>query len=256
MAKNGQPAESAPESSEDRGAEAAAREVMVATIAREVAETSRWLGKDKLDPRVLAALAKVPRHAFVPVGERPYAYENRPLPIGFGQTISQPYIVAIMTDLSGAAPGRKVLEVGTGCGYQAAVLAQTGAEVFSIEVVEPLAKATAERLARLGYDRVEVRHGDGRLGWPQEAPFDCILVTAAAFGQVPPALLEQLAPGGRLVIPVERQGSRFRFFGVSGDQELLLIEKDAHGKTRERQVLPVAFVPLVEGRGGGEGKGG
>ncbi len=221
---------------------------MAATITAEVAETSHWLGKDRLDEAVMDAMARVPRHAFVPDQRRAVAYENRPQQIGYGQTISQPYIVAVMTDLAAPGPDRKILEVGTGCGYQAAVLAETGAKVYSIEVVPELARESAARLARLGYDTIEVRHGDGAQGWPEQAPFDAIVVTAAAFRRVPPALLEQLAPGGRLAIPVERSASRFRLFGAAGEQELLLVTKDEDGNVSERCVLPVAFVPLVEGR--------
>jgi protein-L-isoaspartate(D-aspartate) O-methyltransferase len=225
-----------------------ARAAMVATIAAEVAETSHWLGKDSLDEAVMVAMARVPRHAFIPDKRCAAAYENRPQPIGYKQTISQPYIVAVMTDMAAPGPGRKILEVGTGCGYQAAVLAETGAKVYSIEVVPELARETVARLVRLGYDTVEVRHGDGAQGWPDQAPFDAIVVTAAAFRRVPPALLEQLAPGGRLVIPVERSASRFRLFGAAGEQELLLVTKDQDGNLSERCMLPVAFVPLVEGR--------
>ena len=153
----------------DREQDRAARARMVEIIAADVAETGRWLGKEHLDARVMAALAEVPRHAFVPASYRDEAYENRPLPIGFGQTISQPYIVAIMTDLCGAGPGRKVLEIGTGSGYQAAVLAATGARVWTIETVAELAEQAAHRLAELGYTDVEVRHGDGSKGWPAAA---------------------------------------------------------------------------------------
>ena len=196
--------QAAPTDSEDER-QRLARGRMVEIIAAEVAETGRWLNKERLDGRVLAAMNEVPRHAFVSAGQQDAAYENRPLPIGHGQTISQPYIVAIMTDLSGAGPGRKVLEVGTGCGYQAAVLAATGARVWTIETVGELAEQAAARLAELGYDSIKVHHGDGSKGWPEEAPFDAILVTAAAARRPPDALIEQLAPGGRLVIPVERR---------------------------------------------------
>ncbi len=232
-----------------------ARARMVEIIAAEVAETSHWLARDHLDPRVMAAMAEVPRHAFVPAHSRGAAYENRPLPIGHGQTISQPYIVAIMTDLSGAGPGRKVLEVGTGCGYQAAVLAATGARVWTIETVPELARQAAFRLAELGYDGIRVRHGDGSKGWPEEAPFDGILVTAAASRRPPAALIEQLAPGGHLVIPVEHRAARFSLFGGAGDQELLVIAKNEDGSVRETCHLPVAFVPLIEGIEGKTGPG-
>jgi protein-L-isoaspartate(D-aspartate) O-methyltransferase len=224
-----------------------ARQALVRTIAEEVAETKDWLGKKALDRRVMEAMAKVPRHEFVPTAQRLFAYENRPLPIGHGQTISQPYMVAVMTDLSAAGPGTRVLEVGTGCGYQAAVLGELGARVTSVELVPKLAEAAARRLAQLGYDRVQVHQGDGAKGWPPDAPYEAIVVTAAAFARVPPALLQQLAPGGRLVIPVEHGGARRGLFRFGPEQELLVIDKDADGRTSERSVLPVAFVPLVEG---------
>ncbi|MDJ0945051.1 MAG: protein-L-isoaspartate(D-aspartate) O-methyltransferase [Kiloniellales bacterium] len=243
---------------ETESREGEAREAMVGEIVAEVAATAAFLGKDRLDPRVLEALRKVPRHAFVPAWERPFAYENRPLPIGEGQTISQPYIVAIMTDLARIGPGDRVLEVGTGCGYQAAVLAELAAEVDSIERVPALAAAAAERLADLGYRNVRVRAGDGTRGWPEAdddgAPrrYDAILVTAAAQGGVPAALTRQLAPGGRLVIPVERhprsnalQEFDLRALWFGPQQDLLVVTKDAEGKVAEHTILPVAFVPLI-----------
>ncbi|MDH3595166.1 MAG: protein-L-isoaspartate(D-aspartate) O-methyltransferase [Rhodospirillales bacterium] len=226
-----------------------ARRALVRTIAEEVIETENWLGKRALDPRVMEAMAKVPRHEFVAGAQRLFAYENRPLPIGHGQTISQPYMVAVMTDLSAAGPGTRVLEVGTGCGYQAAVLGELGARVTSVELVPELAEDAARRLERLGYDRVDVHQGDGARGWPPDAPYEAIVVTAAAFARVPPALLDQLAPGGRLVIPVEHGGARRGLFRFGPEQELLVITKDAEGRTSERGILPVAFVPLVEGKG-------
>ncbi len=186
------------------------------------------------DPATLAALRAVPRHEFVPEDVRRYAYENAPLPIGRGQTISQPYIVATMTQAIRPRPGLRTLEIGTGSGYQAAVLAQAGCRVYSIEILAELAARARETLARLGYDSVEVRHGDGYLGWPEAAPFDAIVVTAAP-EQVPEALLEQLAPGGRLVAPVG---------GEHAGQELVLIEKAADGTLRSRELLPVRFVPM------------
>jgi protein-L-isoaspartate(D-aspartate) O-methyltransferase len=233
----------------------AARAAMVAEIASEVVETRDWLGKAALDPRVMAAMGRVPRHEFVAAESRERAYENRPLRIGYGQTISQPYIVAAMTDLAALGASDRVLEVGTGCGYQAAVLAELAGEVYSIEVVPQLAERAAERLDRLGYANVQVRCGDGAKGWPEHAPFDAIVVTAAAFRQVPPALIDQLAVGGRLVIPVERPGRGQRFFDWRPSQELLLVTKDQAGKTSEACFLPVAFVPLVEGRDGPGGAG-
>lgn len=185
-------------------------------------------------PAVLAAMRSVPRHEFVPAGERPRAYEDRPLPIGEGQTISQPYIVALMSELAAPVPGSKVLEVGTGSGYQAAVLAACGAEVWSIEIVEALAARAARDLARLGFDRVHVRSGDGYRGWPEVAPFDAILVTAAA-PRVPEALLAQLRVGGRLVIPVGETGAM---------QSLEVHERGEEGFT-VRRVAPVRFVPMT-----------
>ncbi len=232
----------------DKDPTAAARAAMVAEVELEVVETARWLGKDKLDPAVIAALTCVPRHLFVPEQDRAFAYENRPLPIGHRQTISQPYIVALMTDLAGLGSGDRVLEVGTGCGYQAAILAELAERVYTIETVPELAAAAAERLAALGYDNIEVRHGDGAQGWPEAAPFDAILVTAAAQRRIPPALIDQLAPGGRLVIPLERSAGGFSW-ARGHDQELLLVVKDEAGKIEEKSVIPVAFVPLIEGRG-------
>jgi len=229
-----------------------ARAAMVAEIAAEVVETRSWLGKEALAPRVMAAMAKVPRHEFVPLANWREAYDNRPLPIGQGQTISQPYIVAVMTDAAALAPGDKVLEIGTGCGYQAAVLAELAARVISIEAVPELAATAADRLRRLGYDRVEVHQGDGSLGWPAEAPYDAIVVTAAAKGRVPPALIEQLGPGGRLVIPVEKSGGGLLDLGWSREQQLMVLAKDAEGRVGERDLLPVAFVPLIESATGRE----
>ena len=179
---------------------------MLRAIAEEVVGTEAWLGKAALAPAVLRAMAAVPRHRFVPERHRAQAYDNRPLPIGDGQTISQPYIVAVMTDLAAIAPDDKVLEIGTGCGYQAAVLARLAGQVFSIETLPALAAEARERLQRLGYGNIALRCGDGSLGWPEEAPFDAIIVTAAAARRVPPPLIAQLAPGGRLVIPVQHGG--------------------------------------------------
>ena len=231
--------------SDDADPRAAERKQMLREIAAEAGETAGWLGKSALDPAVLAAVGRVQRHAFVPRMEDPYAYHNQPLPIGFGQTISQPYIVAVMTDqvLGGdrAGPGRRVLEIGTGSGYQAAVLAELGAEVWSIETVPELAAAAAARLKKLGYDRVHCRQGDGALGWPEAAPFDAILVTAAA-AAIPPALVDQLKPGGRMVIPVGPPDGASR---RRGRQRLLCLDKTAEGRLEESVILPVAFVPLV-----------
>jgi protein-L-isoaspartate(D-aspartate) O-methyltransferase len=189
------------------------------------------------DSRVLTALRTVPRHLFVPAAERKSAYEDRPLPIGWGQTISQPFIVAVMTELARPGPQDRVLEVGTGSGYQAAVLSGLVKEVYTIEILEPLGKEAARRLADLGYENVRARVGDGYEGWPEAAPFDIILVTAAP-EQVPPPLIAQLKKGGRMVIPV----------GPVGEvQSLQLIEKDAAGTLRKRDLIPVQFVPLTGG---------
>jgi protein-L-isoaspartate(D-aspartate) O-methyltransferase len=214
-----------------------ARQAMVETIAEDVRETSLYLDKEALEPRIMKALGKVPRHAFVPPSEQPYAYENRPLPIGHGQTISQPYIVAIMTDLLKPQPDDRVLEIGTGSGYQAAVLAELVKEVYSIEIIGELAEQAQKRLQQLGYGNAMIDIGDGYYGWQEYAPFDAIVVTAAA-SHIPPPLIRQLKRGGRMVIPV---GSRFMV------QQLLLVEKDFDGKLTTRQILPVMFVPLTGG---------
>jgi protein-L-isoaspartate(D-aspartate) O-methyltransferase len=184
------------------------------------------------DPRVLEAMRRVPRHEFVPAEQRPHAYEDRPLPIGHRQTISQPFIVAIMSDVLDLDGDEKVLEVGTGSGYQAAVLGELAREVYSIEIVEPLAERAARDLLRLGYQNVHTRAGDGYRGWPEAAPFDAIIVTAAP-DHVPEPLVEQLAVGGRMVIPVGRWA-----------QDLVLIRKDEEGVHRER-LIGVRFVPMV-----------
>ena len=214
---------------------APARQGMLEEIRRTVVETREATGREALSPRVMGALATVPRHEFVPPELRERAYENRPLPIGHGQTISQPYIVALMSDLLEAEAGDVVLEIGTGSGYQAAVLAEMGVRVYSVEIVPPLAESAKRRLARLGYEGVALRLGDGYHGWREHAPYDAIIVTAAPV-QVPPPLVGQLRPGGRMVIPV---GPRF------GVQRLLLIEKAPDGTVSTRQVLPVRFVPLT-----------
>jgi len=204
------------------------------TAAREQMVAEQIASRDIKDPRVLAAMRQVPRHLFVPADERASAYEDRPLPIGYGQTISQPYIVALMTELAKPKPTDRALEIGTGSGYQAAILSKLVAEVHSIEIVEPLADEARTRLATLGFANVVCRTGDGYNGWLEKAPFDLILVTAAP-DHVPPALVAQLRPGGRLVIPVGP---------VFSVQELLVIEKDASGRTRTEQITPVRFVPL------------
>ena len=211
------------------------RRALIDEIAALAGETARETGRPAFDPRVMGVMSAVPRHRFVPAGELRSAYKNRPLPIGYGQTISQPYIVALMTDLTHVKPGETVLEIGTGSGYQAAILAELGATVCTIEIVEPLAREAEARLRALGYARVRVRVGDGYHGWEDCGPFDSIVVTAAA-SHVPPPLVRQLKPGGRMVIPV---GPPFL------TQQLMLVEKRADGSVATRQVLPVAFVPLT-----------
>lgn len=188
--------------------------------------------RDITDERVLAAMRRVPRHRFVPAAQRPWAYDDRPLPIGHEQTISQPYIVALMTQLAALEPGDRVLEIGTGSGYQAAVLAELGCEVWSIEIVRPLGERAGRLLAELGYDRVHTRIGDGYRGWPEHAPFDAVLVTAAP-PEIPEPLLEQLAVGGRLVVPVGR-----------GVQDLIVVTRTEDGFPRRRHI-PVRFVPMT-----------
>ncbi len=220
-------------SAEDERAGERAR--MMADIRETVALTREHIGKGALDERVMTVLGELPRHEFVPPSVRPFAYHNRPLGIGFGQTISQPYIVALMTDLAQIDAGDRVLEVGTGSGYQAAALAKLVDRVYTVEIIEPLARRASARLERLEFDNVSVRIGDGYFGWKAHAPFDAIVVTAAA-GHVPPPLIEQLVPGGRMVIPV---GGRFTV------QQLLVVHKLDDGSVRTRQVLPVRFVPLT-----------
>ena len=190
----------------------------------------------RVDAQALAVLERVPRHRFVPDELRTEAYANRPLPIGYGQTISQPYIVALMTSLARPASGQRILEIGTGSGYQAAVLAAYGAQVYSVEIVEPLARGAAQRLAP--YANVRTRVADGYYGWEEHAPFDAIVVTAAA-GSIPPPLVAQLKPGGRMVIPVG---------GAFATQMLMLVEKDAAGRVHAQRIAPVRFVPLTGGR--------
>ena len=216
---------------------AGARAAMVRAVALDAERTAEWIGKEELSPRVMEAMGRVPRHLFVPPDLEDLGYLNRPLPIGYGQTISQPYIVALMTDLLEPQPDHVAFELGTGSSYQAAVLAELVAEVYTVEIVPPLAASATERLRTLGYDNVTVRAGDGYHGWPEHGPFDIIVVTAAA-SHVPPPLIAQLKPGGRMVIPV---GSPFL------TQQLLLIEKREDGAITSRQILPVIFVPLTGG---------
>lgn len=213
------------------------RHQLAKSIAREVHATALYHGLQGLDERVLAAMNKVPRHLFIPDSHRREAYLNRPVPIGYGQTISQPYIVALMTALLKAEPHHRVLEVGTGSGYQAAILAELVEQIYSMEIIEPLGQRATRTLKENGYDKVHVRLGDGYYGWSEHAPYDLIIVTAAA-GHIPPPLLKQLKPGGRMIIPV---GSRFM------TQHLVLVMKDRQGGLTTREILPVRFVPLTGG---------
>ncbi|WP_345786485.1 protein-L-isoaspartate(D-aspartate) O-methyltransferase [Prosthecobacter sp.] len=201
---------------------------------RMVREQLMTAGRDIQNKRVLDAMRSVLRHEFVPEHLRSRAYEDGPLPIGHEQTISQPYIVAFMTEAIDPQPGERILEIGTGSGYQAAVLAAMGAQVFSIEIVKPLGEQAQETLKRLGYDKVKVRIGDGYAGWPEEAPFDAVIVTCAP-ESIPQPLIDQLKTGGRMIIPVGETG---------GKQELYLLKKQADG-LRKTAVLPVRFVPMT-----------
>jgi protein-L-isoaspartate(D-aspartate) O-methyltransferase len=217
---------------------AAQRARMVSEVNAMYAETRGETGLPAMSAAVRAALGKVERHRLVPDAQVAGAYRNHPLPIGNGQTISQPYIVALSTDLLNAKPSDAVLEVGTGSGYQAAVLAEVVSRVYSIELIDSLGKQAAARLKAMGYANVEVRIGDGYRGWPEKAPFDGVVVTAAA-PKVPQALIDQLKPGGRMVIPVGGEG---------GLQFLKLLVKRNDGGVDEKQILPVRFVPLVPGK--------
>ena len=214
---------------------ASERQRMVREIEGTQLAVAGEAGQRTLDPKVMAVMSKVERHRFVRAELTGEAYDNRPLPIGHGQTISQPYIVALMSHLMRTNRGDRVLELGTGSGYQAAVLAELAKEVYTMEIIEPLGRQAAERLAQLGYRNVEVKIADGYYGWPEHAPFDSIIVTAAG-SHVPPALVKQLKPGGRMVMPV---GTSFL------TQHLMLIEKQADGSVTTRQILPVSFVPLT-----------
>ena len=221
----------------NRAGDSLSLERLLIEIEAEVQQTASLTGRSKLRPIVLQALRETPRHAFVPVHQQDWAYANRPLPIGEGQTISQPFIVALMTDLLNPQPEHVVLEVGTGSGYQAAVLAHVVRKVYSLERIPSLAERAQQSLRALAIDNVEIRCADGYLGWQDHAPFDGIIVTAAA-PHVPQALIRQLKPGGRMVIPV---GLPY------ASQDLKLVTKDNNGRTSARSKLPVAFVPLVEG---------
>ena len=211
---------------------------MVAEVDAMFAETRHDTGLEAMSPAVRAAMLKVERHRLVAPGDASGAYGNHPLPIGHGQTISQPYIVALSTELIAPKPGHVVLDIGTGSGYQAAVLAEVVQRVFSIELLEPLGKEAEQRLKNLGYSNIEIKIGDGNKGWPEKGPFDGIVVTAVA-PHVPQALLDQLKPGGRMVIPVGAAG---------GAQDLVLVTKGSDGSVQQKNVLAVRFVPLVPGK--------
>jgi protein-L-isoaspartate(D-aspartate) O-methyltransferase len=211
------------------------RQEMVAAIRTIAQHLVTEVGKPTLDDRVLRAMAKVPRHEFVPIEVKPYAYLNRPLPIGFDKTISQPLIVAVMTDLLELGADDVVLEVGTGLGYQSAVLAELSGRVYSVEMIEELAHRAVRRLKREGYSNVDIQVGNGYFGWPEHAPFDKVIVTAAA-DLIPPPLINQLKAGGRMVIPV----------GLPDAQQLIVAEKDLNGRVRTRQIMQVLF-SLLEG---------
>ena len=221
----------------DAADHAAQRLEMVRTIEQHARYTSDIIGEDGLSPRVLEVMRTVQRHLFVPESRRGLAYDDRPVEIGYGQTISQPFIVALMTHLLEPGPDHVVLEIGTGSGYQAAVLSPLVRKVCTIEVITALGEAAAERLAALGYANVETKIADGYYGWPDCGPFDSIVVTAAA-GHVPPPLVDQLKPGGRMVIPVG---------GMFATQHLTLVEKTGSGEVLTRQLLPVRFVPFTRG---------
>ena len=229
-------AHAGPSAAQDRHSAPRAR--MVAEIAAMARETGSATGRPRLSEAVMTAMGRVPRHRFVPALQEVFAYENRPLPIGEGQTISQPFLVALMTDLLDPKPGDTVLEVGTGSGYQAAVLAELVAKVYTIEIVEPLGRRAMQLLEQLGYRNVQAGIGDGYNGWPEAAPFDSIVVTAAP-AEVPKPLIDQLKPGGRMVIPAG--GSHDR-------QDLLLVEKQPDGTATTKRTLPVRFVPLTRDR--------
>ena len=213
------------------------RQEMVREIRQNVEDTSVYIGRQALNERVMTVMGTVPRHEFVRPSTQSSAYENRPLPIGYGQTISQPYIVALMTDLVDPQDQDTVLEIGTGSGYQAAILSELVKKVYTIEIVEALGRSASKRLQALGYNNIETRIGDGYYGWPERGPFDAIVVTAAS-SHIPPPLVQQIKPGGVMLIPV---GSQFQV------QQLTLVTKDEKGSVTTRQILPVRFVPLTGG---------
>ncbi|UUZ68462.1 protein-L-isoaspartate(D-aspartate) O-methyltransferase [Polaromonas sp. P2-4] len=217
----------------------ALRQTMLAEIAAKTIYDSARLGKAALDPRVMNAMAKVPRHEFVLLELRPYAYADMPLPSGFDKTISQPFIVAVMTDLLDLRPTDTVLEIGTGLGYQTAILAELAQHVYSMEIIEELAAQAKQRLARQGHTNIDIRIGNGCHGWPEHAPFDKVLVTAAP-ELIPAPLINQMKPGGKMVIPA----------GLPGGQQLILVEKDASGSVSTREILPVRFSLLEDSEPG------
>lgn len=234
------------------------RRAMVRAVLADAAATSDWLGATSLDSQVIAAMERVPRHRFVPEKSQDLAYANRPLRIGHGQTISQPFIVALMSELAAIKPADRVLEIGTGCGYQSAMLAELGAKVFSVERIADLAETARVRLTKLGYGEViEIKAGDGAKGWPEHAPYDAIVVTATTNPAVVAELLKQLAPGGRMVVPevLERKAQDHResifklarWLSDGPETDLCLIAKEPDGTCIHKRLLPVAFVPLVEG---------
>jgi protein-L-isoaspartate(D-aspartate) O-methyltransferase len=209
------------------------RQHMVAQIVAEAIYVSARIGKAAFAPRVIEAMDKVPRHAFVPIELQQYAYANSPLPIGFDKTISQPFIVALMTDLLDIQPTDTVLEIGTGLGYQAAIVAALARKVYSIELIEELSAQAKHRLGRLGYANIELRVGNGYNGWAEYAPFDKVIVTAAP-DLIPPPLIDQLKPGGKMAIPA----------GLADAQQLILVEKDSRGAVSMKEILPVRFSQL------------
>jgi protein-L-isoaspartate(D-aspartate) O-methyltransferase len=209
------------------------RDVLLAVIRTQAIYAADKIGKSSLDERVLAAMTKVPRHEFVLVELQQYAYENAPLPIGHGKTISQPFIVAVMTDQLDIQPSNKVLEIGTGLGYQSAILAELAETVYSIELIDELAKSAKQRLKRQGYKNIQIKVGNGYHGWPEHAPFDKIILTAAP-DLIPPPLIYQLKPGGRMVLPV----------GLAESQRLIVAEKDLNGRLTTKELMGVRFSEL------------
>jgi protein-L-isoaspartate(D-aspartate) O-methyltransferase len=216
------------------------RRQLMSEVAAQLAVLGAQLGCRMLSERVMYAMERVPRHEFVPAEVKPFAYLNTPLPIGCGKTISQPFIVALMTELLALDPGHQVLEIGTGLGYQAAILAELVRDVYSVELIPDLSAAASKRLARLGYGNVHLRVGNGRLGWPEHAPFDRIIVTTAP-DLIPPVLLQQLKPGGKMMIPT----------GIPDQQQLVLVERDERGRTTTSEILAVRFSEMEEDSGPG-----